>query len=49
MAGIGIERIKDDMGEVHVRITADFVYSKEKDDIFVIKQAFEKLMMKYAI
>lgn len=49
MAEITVKRIKDDLGEVHIQITADFVYWKEKDDIFTIERAFHDLMMKYAI
>ena len=49
MAELTIERIKDDMGEVHIKVTADFVYWKEKDDIFRIREAFEETMARFAI
>ncbi len=49
MAEVTIERIKDDMGEVHIKVTADFVYWKEKDDIFRIREAFEETMARFAI
>lgn len=49
MAEVKVEVIKDDYGEVHVKIECDFVYYKPKDDIFSIKAAFEETMMRFAI
>ena len=49
MSEVKLTRIKQYLGEVHVKVECDFVYYNLKDDAEKIKTAFEETMAKFAI
>ena len=49
MAEVKITRIKQDHEEVHVKVECDFVYYNLIDDAETIEDAFNEVMMRFAI
>lgn len=49
MAEVKLTRIKQDLGEVHVKVECDFVYYNLRDDAEKIEDAFKEVMMRFAI